>query len=270
MKKDLQIFNSQEFGQVRIALINDEPVLNLSDVCFRLGYTKDAKGKTYLFKDRVENICQSLSIKGLYITYNDMTGLSINGDEMVITKDIDFDNTWINEEDFYDLCFESKAKHAKKFRKWVTSEILPTIRKTGGYVNNDDLFINTYLPFADDQTKALLKSTLEVVKRQNEVIQTLQPKANYFDDLVDRNLLTNIRDTAKELKIKQNDFTKWLEEKKYIYRDSKNKIKPYAEYTPSLFELKEFVTKGGYADTQTFVTPRGRETFRLLLKKDVA
>ncbi len=53
-----------------MALINNEPVLNLSDICFRLGYTKDAKGKTYLFKFRVENICRSLDIKGLYIMYN--------------------------------------------------------------------------------------------------------------------------------------------------------------------------------------------------------
>lgn len=99
--------------------------------------------------------------------------------------------------------------------------------------------------------------------------QKLLPKAEYFDALVDRNLLTNFRDTAKELKIKPKEFTDWLLEHKYIYRDSKGKPKPYAEYVPSLFELKEF-KKGNYADTQTLVTPKGRETFRLLIKERVS
>ncbi|MDQ4679111.1 phage antirepressor KilAC domain-containing protein, partial [Stenotrophomonas maltophilia group sp. RNC7] len=136
----------------------------------------------------------------------------------------------------------SELPSAEEFESWIFDDILPKVRETGGYINNDDLFINTYLPFADESTKAMFKNTLEVVRKQNETIQIMQPKANYFDDLIDRNLLTNIRDTAKELKIKQSDFTKWLEKNNYIYRDSKNKIRPYAEYTPSLFELKEFVT----------------------------
>ena len=91
----------------------------------------------------------------------------------------------------------------------------------------------------------------------------MTPKANYFDVLVERNLLTNIRDTAKELHIKQNKFTSWLEENKYIYRDSRGDIKPRAEYTPELFQLKEFAN-GNYVGVQTLVTPKGRETFKLL------
>lgn len=94
-------------------------------------------------------------------------------------------------------------------------------------------------------------------------IDVMTPKASYFDALVERNLLINIRDTAKELGIKQNTFTAWLEDNKYIYRDGRGDIKPYADYTPSLFELKEF-TKGNYVGVQTLVTPKGRETFKLL------
>ncbi len=95
-----------------------------------------------------------------------------------------------------------------------------------------------------------------------------KPKIEYFDALVDRNLLTNIRDTAKELQVKQNIFVDFLIEKKYIYRSTKKHIKPFADYVPSLFELKEF-TKGAFASTQVLVTPKGRETFRILLDKGV-
>lgn len=59
----------------------------------------------------------------------------------------------INESGLYTLIFRSKLESAKRFKHWVTSEVLPSIRKTGGYVNNDELFINTYLPFADETTK---------------------------------------------------------------------------------------------------------------------
>ncbi|KHF27791.1 Phage antirepressor protein KilAC domain protein [Anoxybacillus sp. BCO1] len=96
----------------------------------------------------------------------------------------------------------------------------------------------------------------------------MQPKADYFDALVDRRLLTNFRDTAKELKVRPKAFVEWLIDKKYIYRDQKGKLKPYAQYVPSLFELKEW-ERNGRADVQTLVTPKGRETFRILLQKAV-
>ncbi|CDX00739.1 Phage-related protein [Desulfitobacterium hafniense] len=99
--------------------------------------------------------------------------------------------------------------------------------------------------------------------------QRMLPKAQYFDNLVDRNLLTSFRDTAKELKIKESAFIAWLLEKKYIYRDHSGKLKPYAEYVPKLFEMKEW-TSEKKAGSQTLITPRGRETFRLLLKKQIA
>lgn len=98
-----------------------------------------------------------------------------------------------------------------------------------------------------------------------ETIQEQKPKVAYFDDLVDKNLLTNFRDTAKELKIKQNDFIDWLIDRNYIYRDKKNKIRPKANHTPSLFEIKEW-RSGDKVGIQTLITPRGRETFRLLLE----
>lgn len=96
---------------------------------------------------------------------------------------------------------------------------------------------------------------------------TMQPKAEYFDELVDRNLLTNFRDTAKELKVQEKIFIQFLLDKKYIYRDRKGRIKPYAEKNDQLFEIKEAKNeKTGWVGTQTLITPKGRETFRLLMK----
>ena len=95
----------------------------------------------------------------------------------------------------------------------------------------------------------------------------MQPKADYFDELVDRNLLTGIRETAKELQVKPKAFVSFLLDKKYLYRDNKGKLMPYAKQVEAnLFELKEFTNeKTGFSSTQTLITPKGKETFRLLL-----
>ena len=171
----------------------------------------------------------------------------------------------VNEYGLYVLVLGSRKAEAKEFKRWITHEVIPSIRKTGGYVANDDLFIQTYLPHADESTKVMFKVTLETVRKQNEQLAIMQPKAEYFDDLVDRNLLTNFRDTAKELKVTQTQFITWLLGARYVYRDGKGKLKPYSQYTPGLFELKEW-SRNGKADVQTLVTPKGRETFRLLIE----
>lgn len=108
---------------------------------------------------------------------------------------------------------------------------------------------------------------LEAHEKTRQALEAAKPKADYFDDLVARNLLVNIRDTAKELRIKQNEFVAFLLGNGYLYRDQKGKLRPYAQHTPTLFEVKEF-TRGEYSDVQTLVTPQGRETFRLLLSAE--
>ena len=99
----------------------------------------------------------------------------------------------------------------------------------------------------------------------------LKPKADYFDDLVDRNLLTNFRDFAKELNVGQKYLIEWLISNRYIYRNEKGKIKPYSKYSEGdsrLFEVKEYkATNNSHSGTQTLITPRGRETFRLLIPR---
>lgn len=119
--------------------------------------------------------------------------------------------------------------------------------------------------------KALLVAQKTLAERDARIAsltvetQVMLPKAEYFDELVDRNLLTNFRETAKQLNIPPKKFVAFLLEKKYIYRDQRGKLMPYAEKNNGLFEVKEcFNEKTQWSGTQTLVTPKGRETFRLL------
>ena len=123
-KNELQIFNNEQFGQIRIMTIDGDDHFNLYDIGMGLGYTTKAKGKLYLRKEEISNLCERLDIKGFSLSEN-----FIN-----IDKSIDFDNTYVTEDAFYDLCLESDAKNARSFRKWVTLEVLPSLRKRGVYI----------------------------------------------------------------------------------------------------------------------------------------
>lgn len=91
---------------------------------------------------------------------------------------------FLTESGVYKLIFKSHKEEAEKFQDWVTDEVLPIIRKTGGYVNNDDLFINTYLPYADDITKGLFKSTLMTVRKQNEIIENQKKEIIHKENVI--------------------------------------------------------------------------------------
>lgn len=133
--------------------------------------------------------------------------------------------------------------------------------------NSPEMIMKRALDYANENVKWLQiqVSTLQV---DNEI---MKPKADYFDELVDRNTLTSFRETAKQLNVKGKVFINFLLEHKYIYRDKKGKIMPYAEKNNGLFEIKEtFNEKTNWSGTQTLVTPKGRETFRLLLLKAIA
>ena len=148
------------------------------------------------------------------------------------------------------ICLMSRTEKGKEVRQYLID-----LEKAW---NTPEQVMARALKVAD-QTIASLK--LEVSE--------MKPKADYFDDLVDRNLLTSFRDTAKEFQIKESVFIKWLIDNNYIYRDSKKKIRSYAtSMNKGLFELKEFSSRySNHADAQTLITPKGRETFRLLLCK---
>lgn len=119
------------------------------------------------------------------------------------------------------------------------------------------------LKLADKQLASLRQQNAEL-SVQNQI---MQPKADYFDELVDRQLLTSFRDTAKQLDVKEKTFIQFLLEHKYIYRDKRGKLMPYADKNDGLFEIKEcFNDKTNWKGIQTMITPKGRETFRILMK----
>lgn len=116
----------------------------------------------------------------------------------------------------------------------------------------------------------LAESNIAGLKLENSKLAVtnaiLQPKADYFDELVERNLLMNFRDTAKALKSGEKSFIQFLLDKKFIYRDKHGQIKPFAQKNNGLFEIKESINdKTGWVGTQTLITPKGRETFRVLM-----
>ena len=112
-----------------------------------------------------------------------------------------------------------------------------------------------------------LRTLADEVEAHEQTKQTLaiaEPKAQYFDKLVERNLLTNFTTTAKEFGIKRKDLIDYLLDNGYIYRDQRGNLLPYATHVPHLFEVKEY-SKDAHSGVQTLVTPKGRETLRLLL-----
>lgn len=98
--------------------------------------------------------------------------------------------------------------------------------------------------------------------------QEMQPKAQYFDELVERSLLTGFRDTAKELGLKQGEFIKILIDKGYIYRTPKGELRPIAKYANDLFELKDFKSiSSDHAGVRTWITVKGKKVFQLLFSR---
>ena len=248
---ELQIFENVEFGSVRTLMINDAPYFVGKDVADILGYTNPRKAISDHVDEEDKGVTKCDTLGGIQ------------------------DLTVINESGLYSLILSSKMPNAKKFKHWVTADVLPSIRKHGAYMTqetleaaimNPDMMIKLCTALKDEQNRnKVLQAANASLTVDNQI---MKPKADYFDELVDRNLLTNFRDTAKQLHVGARKFIKFMLEKKYIYRDKRGKLKPYANKYEDLFDVKEFTNdKTGFCDTQTLITPKGRETFRLLLLK---
>lgn len=121
-----------------------------------------------------------------------------------------------------------------------------------------------YIPQTYSEALMLAAKQAEEIENQQKQITTMKPKAEYFDEIVDRNGLTNFRDTAKLLGVSEKALIFLLIDKKYIYRDQKGKLKPIAQYVGNYLELKEWA-KGEKAGTQTLVTAKGRDRFLKLI-----
>lgn len=239
---ELKIFNNPDFGEVRTMNIGGEPWFVGKDVAGVLGYSNpnDALKKRVDADDKGVAKCDTLG----------------GAQELTI----------INESGLYSLVLSSKLPTAKAFKRWITHDVIPSIRKNGGYIAGQESMTAEEL-----MAKALLVAKKTIEEKEAELSRRqvenaiMAPKADYFDELVERNTLTNFRETAKQLGVKQKAFISFLMERKFIYRDKRGKLLPYADKNDGLFEVKEcFNNATQWAGTQTLVTPKGRETFRLL------
>lgn len=238
---EMIIFNNPEFGNIRMVDEDGSVLFCGNDVAKALGYKSP--------KDAISTHCRGAVKRRL----TDSIGR-------------EQDTAFIPESDLYRLVFSSKLPTAEKFTDWVTKDVLPAIRKHGGYVNGQESMTPEELMAA-----ALLMAQKTIADRDARISmltvenQIMAPKADYFDALVDRNLLTGFRETAKQLGVPPRAFVNFLIEKKYVYRDKKGKILPYEAKNDGLFEVKECLNeKTKWSGVQTLITPKGRETFRLL------
>lgn len=238
---EMIIFNNPEFGNIRMMDEDGSVLFCGNDVAKALGYKSP--------KDAISTHCRGAVKRRL----TDSIGR-------------EQDTAFIPESDLYRLVFSSKLPTAEKFTDWVTKDVLPAIRKHGGYVNGQESMTPEELMAA-----ALLMAQKTIADRDARIStltvenQIMAPKADYFDALVDRNLLTGFRETAKQLGVPPRAFVNFLIEKKYVYRDKKGKILPYEAKNDGLFEVKECLNeKTKWSGVQTLITPKGRETFRLL------
>lgn len=248
LSENIKIFNNAEFGEIRVMLIDNDPWFVGKDIAVALGY-----------KDTVN------ALKA-HVDEQDKRGWRIT------TPSGEQQATIINESGLYSLIFSSKLESAQRFKHWVTHEVLPSIRKHGMYMT--DNLLETAI--ANPDFVIGLIQNMKAEKEKNAALQTqnkqlcekneeMQPKADYFDDLVAWNLAVCFRGTAKELRIPERKFIQSLIEDGYIYRDKNRNLLPKVGKGDELFVVKEFLNrKNKHGGLQTRVTPKGRETFRLL------
>lgn len=199
------VFTHPEFGELRTVEIDGVVWFVGKDVAEALGYSK------------------SRNAIAAHVDEEDKTHAPIQGGCSTGVQD----TIVINESGLYSLILSSKLPSAKEFKHWVTSEVLPSIRKTGGYVNpsQSDLFLDTYLPFADQNTRLLFKTTLDTIQQQNNTIQQQNHTISHQEDII-RNLTSDIPLADKRqilnriVRFGGNPHTRWP----FLYREFDNKF----------------------------------------------
>lgn len=241
---ELQIFANEQFGSVRIIEEDGKVLFCGADVAKALGYARPSEAVAKHAKG---------TLKRRILT---------NGGEQEMTV--------IPEGDVYRLIVSSKLPKAQEFEAWVFDEVLPSIRKHGGYIsgeehmNDDELLAQAVLV-----AQRKLEERTAQLDAANKKIEKLEPKAAYFDTVASADGSTSFRETAKLFKIAEKTFTKFIEENNLCYRDSRKRLIPYAERQKSgWFEVKEvtITTSTGIKTTiYTKITPKGRtEIFKRL------
>ena len=220
--KELQIFNNEEFGKVRVVEIDNEPWIIGKDVAEILGYKNT--------RDALKN----------HVDEEDKAGVAIHDGRQ------NREMTAINESGFYSLVLGSKLPGAKKFKRWVTSEVLPTIRKHGMYatdelLNNPDLLIEVATKLKEERA-----ARIAAEKERNKLIH--------------QSKLYTSSEIAKELGMSSAaKLNKFLEEKKVQYKLN-NTWLLYSEYSESgLASIKQQILDNGHVIYDRRWTGKGRD-----------
>lgn len=236
---EVKIFENEEFGKVRTLIEGEDKVLFCgTDVAQALGYSNTT--------DALKRHCRCIVKREVPHPQSPEKNLETN---------------FIPESDVYRLIFGSKLEDAEKFQNWIFDDVIPTIRKTGGYVNNDELFIETYFSQAEESTKAMLRATLATVREVNEKnrqleqtvgvqsqqIAELQPKATYYDVVLQCEDLISITAIAKDYGKSARWMNNYLHEKGVQYRQG------------DIWLLYQTYAERGYTNTKTFKYEDGGE-----------
>ena len=237
MNNNLMIFENPEFGAVRSILIDGDPWFVAADVCKALELEKTNRALSRLDDD--EKGAHSVSTPG-------------GRQRMSI----------ISESGLYSLILGSRKPEARAFKRWITHEVIPSIRKHGAYMTDSLLDALEAHPEAVPEYLNRLRSENARNRELNRRLRLALPKAEYYDAFVDPADCTNIRTTAKELGVPEKQFTRYLEEKKYLFRDKNRKLFPRAvKKSAGLFLVRNFYTERGKLGHYTLITPAGKRHF---------
>lgn len=240
MENKIKIFENEEFGRVRTVITDREPWFVGKDVAVILGYSKPRNA----IATHVD--CEDKKVAPIQ---GDLGGTQ----QMII----------INESGLYSLILSSKMPKARDFKRWVTSEILPTIRRTGGYVADEDMFIENYLPFLEEPYKGLFRLQMMAINQLNERIRHDQPLVDFAnqvagtENVIDMNAMAKLA-VEENIPIGRNRLFRWLRENGILMSDNL----PYQKFIDrGYFAVKESVFETGTITKtyqQTFVTGRGQ------------
>ena len=238
MENKLMIFENEAFGKVRTLNLNGEPWFVAVDVCSVLDLSNPTIAVSRLDED--ERAKFNLGRQG--------------------------DATIVNEPGLYTLVLGSRKPEAKAFKRWITHEVLPNIRKHGVYITDEKLKLFAEHPeLLDALMRSLYTAHAENLRHRAER-QTLLPKADYYDAFMDADGCTNLRTTAKELDVPERWFARFLQQTGFLYRSPAGNLMPYAiPRNRGLFRVRDYV-RNGHSGAYTLITPMGKSLFRELLR----
>lgn len=249
MENKLMIFENEAFGKVRTLNLNGEPWFVAVDVCSVLDLSNPTIAVSRLDED--ERAKFNLGRQG--------------------------DATIVNEPGLYTLVLGSRKPEAKAFKRWITHEVIPAIRKHGAYMTDALLtrmdehpeLISEYIgKLRAENAKA--NAAQEALKKAEAENARLAPKASYYDSFVGVESVTCLRYTAKELGVPQKKFIGYLLEKGYVFRDRHRSDRVFVragKRNDPLFVTRDFYLPNGTKSEYTLVTPAGKAHFLKIAEK---